>query len=259
MDRNHESLNTAEVLENRNLGSDYFELVFRLPKAASVPEPGQFLTLRCGEGTSPLLRRPFAQASYRDNAASVIIEKRGSGTAWLAQRRPGDTLSVLGPLGRGFTLPSRGPVYLAAGGIGLGPMLYTRSVIKELNLQVILAAGFRDKSRIISALPETDDILICTDDGSRGFAGTVTAGLESLPGGLVPGATLLACGPHPMLKACHELAMRYNLRCQVSMEEIMACGMGACAGCVIPGREQGTYLRVCKDGPVFDSGELAWT
>jgi dihydroorotate dehydrogenase electron transfer subunit len=260
MEKNHELLTRGAVLENRNLGSGYYELVFRPDPLMPIPEPGQFLTLKCGDGTTPLLRRPFAAASFGKERASVIFEKRGAGTSWLSGLEPGDTVDILGPLGKGFSLPEKGPVYLAAGGIGLGPMLYTRSVLKARGTEVIFTAGFRDRSRVISALPDGPDVILCTDDGSLGFRGNVTAWLEThfKTSGTATG-TILACGPHPMLAACHRFAAVLGLSCQVSVEEIMACGVGACAGCVVPGRDKGTFFRACKDGPVFNSGDLSWT
>jgi len=139
-------------------------------------------------------------------------------------------------------------------------MIFTANELAKEGLKPILIIGARDKGFI----PEIDvdpcvEVLYCTDDGSLGFKGNVTQYLESEGKKYLENSEILACGPHVMLKACHNLSLKYNLQCQVSLEEMMACGIGACYGCVVETTFDEKYKRVCKDGPVFNSREIIWT
>ncbi|MGL1893582.1 MAG: dihydroorotate dehydrogenase electron transfer subunit [Spirochaetaceae bacterium] len=246
----------CKVINNRLIAADYYELVFTWNENF-VPKPGQFLTIK-PEGL-PLLRRPFAFSDYKNGQGSIIYKTVGDATSEFSKLKPGDEVSILGPLGVAFSKPAKRPV-LVAGGIGLGPMIFTANYFKEMRLDPVLVVGARDKSFI----PEMDladgiETIICTDDGSMGFKGNVAQYLESDGKKYLKDTELLGCGPHIMLKACHNLALKYDLQCQVSLEEMMACAVGACYGCVVETNLDEKYKRVCKDGPVFNSREIIWT
>ena len=220
--------------------------------------PGQFVHIKCGDGL--LLRRPISICSWAGSrmggTVSVVFEARGEGTSWLAQRQVGDTLDVLGPLGNGFrTTP--GPYLLVGGGIGVPP-LYACACYTGCCSTAIL--GFRSKDRAI-LLDEFDseciDVKIATDDGSLGHHGFVDALVRQELEKKHHYQGILACGPKPMLKSVAKVAAEFNVPCQVSMEERMGCGVGACLVCATPMKD-GSVKHVCKDGPVFNAREVDW-
>lgn len=246
----------CKVIKNSLIANEYYELVFTWNEKFR-PEPGQFLTIK-PEGTS-LLRRPFAFSDYKDGKASIIYKTVGEGTKEFSKLTTSDEISILGPLGRAFNLPKQRPL-LIAGGIGLGPMIFTANNFASNGFHPILIVGARDKS-LIPEMELNDKIttIICTDNGSLGFKGNVINYLETDGKDYLKESEILCCGPHIMLKACHNLSLKYNLECQVSLEEMMACGVGACYGCVVETIHEEKYKRVCKDGPVFNSREIIWT
>jgi len=246
----------------RPIARDYFHLEFLWPDGAGTPAPGSFVTIRSGGPYDPVLRRPFAFSSHDParGRASVIFQLRGRGTAYLASLKPGDDLDVLGPLGKGFTAPPPGhrPV-LVAGGIGLGPMLYLAYSLSTLARSgaceaPVLALGFRAESQVPDlALPP--GTAICTDDGSSGFHGTAAAWLDGFDPGLPP--VLYTCGPAPLMAAVARYAQTRGAACQAAVEQWMACGVGACAGCAVRMKD-GSFLKACSDGPVLDGLAVDW-
>lgn len=219
---------------------------------------GQFLHVKCG--AEHLLRRPIsvclAQADEPVDLVRIVFEVRGEGTAWLSRRKAGDRLSVLAPLGNGFECGEKDRLLLVGGGIGVPPLL---GVAAQLGEKAIAVLGFRNKDAVIleedfqAAGAKT---FIATDDGSYGHHGLVTDLCRDQDFDCV-----MACGPAPMLKAVTALAEQRGVPCYVSLEERMACGIGACLGCAVAlNKEDGTqyFGHVCKDGPVFESHRVAW-
>lgn len=246
----------CKVIKNSLIAKDYYELEFSWENE-NRPTPGQFLTIK--PMGLPLLRRPFAFSGYKNGVGSIIYKKIGPATQGFSALKPGESLNILGPLGKPFIKPSKRPL-LIAGGIGLGPMLFTATEYATQGLKPILIIGARDKSFIPELkLDAAITTIICTDDGSMGFKGNIAQYLESDGKKYLNNSELLACGPHIMLKACHNIALNNNIQCQVSLEEMMACGVGACYGCVVETTADVKYKRVCKDGPVFNSREIIWT
>jgi dihydroorotate dehydrogenase electron transfer subunit len=232
-----------------------------------TPAPGQFAMLAAeerwggGKDERPHLPRACSYARWRDGEAHFLLEDVGPGTRRLCELRPGQSLWVLGPLGTGFSTPHEGRrAILLGGGVGIAPLAIWQdalldgspaSVTTGLNATALL--GFRDGSRAAGStiLREPQ---IATDDGSVGHRGLVT---ELLAAELArdPHAVIYACGPTPMLEAVRALCAELNVPAQLALESGMACGFGACYGCVVP-RRGGGYLRVCIDGPVIDAAEL---
>lgn len=226
----------------------------------SCKGPGQFVHVKCGEGL--LLRRPISVCSCQEDSPSdllsVVFEVRGEGTQWLAERTVGEELDVLGMAGNGFKAVPGGRYLLVGGGIGIPPMLGCAQYVGKGNTTAVL--GGRSKEKIILQEQFNDEcakVLIATDDGSLGHHGFVDAlvrqELEQDKGY----DAVLACGPKPMLRTVAKVAEELGVPCQVSMEERMGCGIGACLVCACD-MNDGSRKHVCKDGPVFDSKEVDW-
>jgi dihydroorotate dehydrogenase electron transfer subunit len=247
---------TCKVVTNRLIADDYYELVFSWNEKCK-PEPGQFLTIK-PEGL-PLLRRPFAYSGFKDGTASIIYKTVGEATKGFSNLSPGENIDILGPLGTSFSETKKRPL-LVAGGIGLGPMLFTADHLGKKGQKPLLIIGARNSGLIPELkLNKNVELIICTDDGSQGFKGNVVEYLEAERSNELESMEIFCCGPHIMLKSCHNLAIKMNIECQVSMEEMMACAVGACYGCVVETTLDEKYKRVCKDGPVFKSREIIWT
>ena len=243
------------VLEKKKLTDTVFSLRLEAEALAETAEPGQFLHIKCQD--SSVLRRPISICDVTDGVLSVTAEVRGEGTEWLSRRQPGEKLDILGPLGNGFNLKHEN-ILVVGGGIGAAPMLYAarRAGVRTAVL------GFKTKDSVI--LTEEyravcQQVYITTDDGSYGERGTVLRPLEHLLNTVSCGA-VLACGPKPMLKAVAALTASLEIPCQVSLEERMGCGVGACLVCACKTQtEAGEQMkRVCRDGPVFDAREVVW-
>ena len=220
---------------------------------------GQFLHIACGEGL--LLRRPISvcmvQEDEPQDTARVVFEVRGEGTKWLAQRQVGDKVNVLGPLGNGFTVTPNDRLLLVGGGIGVPPLLGQAAFTAKNSTAVL---GFRSADRTMLVEDYRDyceAVYLCSDDGSLGRHGFVDAQLKDILEKDKNFTAVLACGPKPMLKNVAKVAAEYGVPCQVSLEERMACGVGACLGCAVQ-MADGTMKHVCKDGPVFDAKEVDW-
>lgn len=224
---------------------------------AFIPQPGQFAMLSAAEHWGaeeeqrPFLARAFSIARHRDGESHFLLEDVGPGTKRLCELRAGDGVWALGPLGRGFTPPGVGRrAVLVGGGVGIAPLAILQD---ELEGSVTVLLGFRDRAHAQGA-GLLDGARVATDDGSTGHHGLVTdllaADLER-----DPEAVVYACGPPGMLEGVRALCAERDTPAQLALEAGMACGFGACFGCVVEKRGGG-YLRVCVDGPVVDASEL---
>jgi dihydroorotate dehydrogenase electron transfer subunit len=271
---------TVAILENLPVARDTFRLRLDDPTTARAIRPGQFVMIRPASGTDPLLGRPFAlydivRAGDGSPAAiDVVYLVVGRGTAALARLRPGDRVTTWGPLGNGFGPPPGGPVVLVAGGIGQTPFLALgRWWLGQVGHgegptpradSVVLLYGVR--SRDLAAGVEDFEaagiaVELATDDGSAGHRGRVTDLLaRRLDRGERP-AKVLGCGPPAMLEVLSRLVERHGIDCDLSLENHMACGFGACFSCVAPIRQSDGSVdlrRVCVEGPIFPAREVAW-
>lgn len=247
---------SGTVLTNQEVARDTFLLCLECDLPPSVP--GQFVMVRVYSGQEPFLRRPFAILRNQDHTLELLYKIKGKGTALLSQKRAGETVAVLGPLGRGFSAPTEHETALyIAGGTGLPPVL---SLAEDLGEGImILGAQTRDDIPLltrIGMLPGID-LKVTTEDGSFGHKGLATDILDDMVHTARQAVTLYACGPREMLRAVSTYAGRNGIRCEVSLEEYMSCGFGVCSGCVV--ETVHGNLRVCREGPVFDSSHLIWS
>lgn len=251
------------VVEMTRLDADTFWMVLEVGKLVEQHglRGGQFLHIKCGDGQ--LLRRPISVArTQRDepeDTAALIFEVRGEGTRWLSQRKVGDKLDVLGPLGNGFHVSDGGRYLLVGGGIGVPPLMEYGESPRWSKVAVL---GFRtgDKAfpAVVSRFEENcERTCLCTDDGTLGRRGFVDGQVREILEKDNSFTAVLACGPKPMLKNVAAVAAQFGVPCQVSMEERMGCGVGACLVCATPMRD-GSMKHVCKDGPVFNAEEVDW-
>jgi dihydroorotate dehydrogenase electron transfer subunit len=237
--------------------------------------PGQFLHIRVEDSCDPLLRRPLSIhdiiASRKDGGyiARILYEVVGKGTALLSEKKPFSEIDVLGPLGAGFDLQKirkEGHVVVVAGGMGVAPLFFlARKLIQDAqhasgNSKIIILIGAKTRHDILREKEFKDlgcDVRVATEDGSKGFKGRVTDLLkEQLLAFRGQPSVVCACGPKPMLAVVSAIARQHRVPAQVSLEEFMGCGLGACLGCVI--RTTSGYRRICHDGPVFDAADILW-
>ncbi|MBN2201649.1 dihydroorotate dehydrogenase electron transfer subunit [bacterium] len=256
---------TTRLLANRKISSDYHQLVFEWDGGAGTPRPGQFVTLRSESGIDPLLKRPFAVAGHAGGqAVEIIIQIRGRVSRSICEMKPGGTLLMTGPLGNAFPMPVENTVpVLLAGGAGIGPIIFLYRELTAVRGPVRAVFGFRNvestPAGFLESIAGDGPVSICTDNGGTGFRGTVIDYLRSrIPP--EPGKQVMyACGPLPMMAAAYSCSESRKVPLWVSMEQVMACGIGACMGCVIRTNGKNPFARVCKDGPVFNAQEVVWT
>jgi len=262
------------ILENKRIAPDHHMMELVLPATFERAQPGQFVMIKIGWGETPLLARPFSvydRHSYNGvERIQVLYRIAGKGTALLAKLKEGATLGVLGPLGHGFQMEQKyRKIALIAGGVGVAPLTFMGRYIREncprCDCEVTGYIGARTASTLVGRrqMEEVCDTLrIATDDGSLGYHGVVTDLVENdLRCYEGTDAVMYACGPYPMLRTMATLVENGPWHCKVSMEERMACGLGACLGCAVKVKSDGSspsYLRVCKEGPVFDIREIDW-
>lgn len=225
------------------------------PEMAEKTRAGQFLHILCGG--SAYLRRPISVCEVK-NGESVrfIFQIRGEGTKALAAAECGDMLDILGPLGNGFDLGGAdGTILLVGGGIGIFPLL---GLAKALDGKASAAFGFRTERDVLLTdefAACTKNIFVATDDGSCGYKGLVTDVVRNITASNTI-SRMYICGPEPMMRAVSAIADEFGIDAQVSLEQRMGCGVGACVGCTCT--VNGAKRRVCKDGPVFSASEVEW-
>ncbi len=244
----------GKVLSQKQIAEDIFDLVVETKDIASFAKAGQFVNLYSKE-KSQLLPRPISICEIEGNTLRFVYRRMGKGTTEFSALQPGDSIKLMGPLGNGFP-ESEKKVWLIGGGIGIPPMLQLAKTLGSENTCAIL--GYRKELFLLSAFEKVTKVYYATEDGSAGSKGTVINAIED---NALEGDVIMACGPKPMLRALKEYALAHNMECYVSMEERMACGVGACLGCVCKSEHVDDHSkvknkRVCKDGPVFDAREV---
>lgn len=253
----------AEITFNRQVNHDTWIMGLSCPEIAAGVQPGQFVMIRAGCGIDPLLRRPFSVCGVEGDHFKVLYRVVGKGTGLMTAAKPGESLQVLGPLGKSFVLPEEEvmPV-LVAGGIGIAPLFFLAQSLGARKMDFMM--GFRsgkDVIRLEHGKARGHTVSISTEDGAEGHPGLVTDLLETfLKTHRGIAVNLYACGPRPMLKRIAESAIEASVPCQVSLESAMACGFGVCQGCAVkasPGSSH-PFHYVCQDGPVFPAEAIDW-
>ena len=238
------------------LTDNIVEFYIDCPQVADMATSGQFVHILCGDLT---LRRPISICEILKDKGQlrIVFEIKGKGTKWLSERRAGDVINMLAPLGRGFKIESGKKAVIVGGGIGVIPLL---DVAKNCASDARAILGFRNEQAVILEQDYKNagvGVAVTTDDGSYGRHGFVTEVLkEYIAEGNVD--VIYACGPTPMLKAVANIANEADIECYVSLEERMGCGIGACLACACKTKDANGehYKHVCKDGPVFSSKEV---
>lgn len=253
---------------NREIGKDTFLMGFRSPLLASCANPGQFLMIHFGRETrDPLLRRPFSIHGIQDKNKLMILYKIvGKGTSLLSALKEGDAISLIGPLGNGFTFPRPTErTLLVAGGMGIAPLFFLAQALKKAHKhEITMFLGFPTSQEVVMTDQLKDlnvDLSLTTEDGSLGMKGLVSDLLDQhLSQELTKKPVIYACGPTPMLKKIAQKAITCNLRCYVCLEVYMACGLGICQGCAVKAANSKgkSYHSVCQDGPVFSAETIDW-
>ncbi|MBE0478467.1 dihydroorotate dehydrogenase electron transfer subunit [Candidatus Aerophobetes bacterium] len=257
----------VKVLSNRCIKPGHFRLAFRVPVSFPEAVPGQFVHIKVGEGPVPLLRRPFSISNYTPGKIQIIYAVVGQGTKILSHAKRGDYLDMLGPAGKGFCICEEAKTHLLiGGGMGAAPLVFlARKILKKVkkDSSISVFLGFKTKQEIILkeefAKNSIIGLQIATEDGSFGYRGLVSELFEDYLKKISSTSkfSIYACGPLQMLKTVARLSFDYDIFSQVSMEEIICCGVGACRGCVIKGTAG--YMRVCQEGPVFDAKKISWS
>ena len=251
---------SLKIVSQEEISKDIYSMWLQADEMADAAKPGQFLSLYIRDG-SKLLPRPISICEIDREKRRIRLVYRvtgkGTGTEAFSRLHAGVPVEVLGPLGNGFPLEeAKGKrVFLMGGGIGIPPMLQTA---KELEAQKTAVLGYRDQLFLNEEFEKYADVFVATEDGSAGTKGNV---MDAIRENVLEADVIFACGPTPMLRAIKTYAEEKNIPCWISMEERMACGVGACLACVCKSKEIDSHShvhnkRVCKDGPVFLSTEV---
>lgn len=251
------------VLRQQCIGKDIYDMTIQTKHIAGHAKAGQFVSLYSNDA-SKLLPRPISLCGIDAEAGTLRLVYRvtgeGTGTEEFSRLKAGDTIRVLGPLGNGFTVEPGKKAFLIGGGIGIPPMLELAKSIKAVGTcEFVSVMGYRDaQTFLLDEFKEQGDCYVATEDGSVGAKGNV---LDAIKEYKLNADVIYACGPTPMLRALKAYAAEQGMTCYISMEERMACGIGACLACVCDSKEKDAHSnvknkRICKEGPVFLAEEV---
>ena len=246
----------VSIISQEKIAEGVYDMWLRTEEIAAHAKAGQFVSVYCNDKTK-LLPRPISicEVKKEEKALRLVYRVAGGGTAEFSHMKAGETLRILGPLGNGFTLGEKS-AFLIGGGIGIPPML---ELAKELNCEKQIVVGYRNNELFLAdELRKYGDVIIATEDGSVGTKGNV---LDAIRENSLKADVIYACGPTPMLRALKQYAAENDIECWISMEERMACGIGACLACVCKSKEKDHHTnvnnkRICKEGPVFRAEEV---
>lgn len=249
----------VEVVSQEKIATGIYSMWIKSENMAKEAKPGQFLSIYCNDG-SRILPRPISicEINKEDGTLRIVYRVVGKGTDEFKSLTTLDKVKVVGPLGNGFMLHEK-TALLIAGGIGIPPMLETAKTLSKMGVKVYAAIGYRNNELFLKdELAKYSEVIVATEDGSVGTKGNV---IDAIKENDVKADIIYSCGPTPMLRAVKEYAIANNIICEVSLEEKMACGIGACLACVCKSKDVDSHShvnnkRVCKDGPVFYCEEV---
>jgi dihydroorotate dehydrogenase electron transfer subunit len=248
------------VLNNYAVDDKHYVINLTSKVIANFAVPGQFVEVLASKQTDPLLRRPISiyEVNKEEGTFSLLYRVVGKGTDLISKIEIGSVISVVGPLGKGFAVEKGQRVLVTAGGIGVAPLKFLADYLKENLIEYKLVFAARNKEHLVNfdnIRKEVNDLQCVTEDGSIGASGLVTDAIRVIMQ-QEEFDLICACGPNPMLEAIAKLGQELKLPTQVSLESHMACGFGVCLGCIVPATD-GSYVKVCNDGPVFP-GDRIW-
>jgi dihydroorotate dehydrogenase electron transfer subunit len=244
---------------------DHFHFLVEAPEIGRAARPGQFVMVKVAEGGFPLLRRPLGIHNANETGFELFFKVAGQGTEVLSRKKRGDRLDIIGPLGKGFTIPAGAAgrtAHLVGGGRGIAPLYFLARELDRAGVRPLVLYG----GRCLTDIPLRErfeaaglDFLCSTDDGSFGYAGLVTE-LAALELEKDKPVMIYACGPDPMMKALAAIAVRHGVPAEFSLESVMGCGIGACWGCVhrIRTEDGEGWVKICEEGPVFPGERILW-
>jgi len=275
--KSRKSIITARVVDHHEVVKNHFLMTLKVPIDFQTAVPGQFVMIRVKGRDEPFLHRPFSinflTSHGTETLIGILYKVIGKGTTIFSRLKKDEELYVMGPLGSGFTVPSdRKKVALVAGGMGIAPLSFLAEYLKrqtsfsEQGIEEVVCYLGASTSQLLLDRERLENtcskLMISTDDGSDGYHGTVTELFQNHVDAYADSDSIVfCCGPDPMMAGIADIVKKYFIPCQVSMEERMACGVGACLGCVVRAKSHGDqqhYMTVCKDGPVFDIRDIIW-
>ena len=252
----------VKVVSQNSLGNGIFDMVLQTENIAKAAKAGQFVSVYSNDA-SKLLPRPISLCGIDREKGTLRLVYRvtgeGTGTEEFSRLKAGDTVKILGPLGNGFTVVPGKKAFLIGGGIGVPPMLQLAKEMKASGEDIQVVMGYRNSDTfLLEEFEEVAETFVATEDGSLGTTGNV---IDAIKSEKLNADIIYTCGPTPMLRAVKAYAEENNMECYISMEERMACGIGACLACVCKSREKDAHTnvnnkRICKEGPVFNAKEV---
>ena len=253
---------TVTVVSQKQIGTGIYDLTIQTKEIAAAAKAGQFVSVYSNDA-SKLLPRPISLCGIDRKAGTLRLVYRvtgeHTGTEEFSRLQAGDTMKIMGPLGNGFTVEKGRKAFPIGGGIGVPPMLQLAKEMKDAGENFQIVMGYRDAGTfLLDEFKEQGESFVATEDGSVGTKGNV---LDAIRENHLDADVIYACGPTPMLRALKAYAEEQNMTCYVSMEERMACGIGACLACVCNSTEKDAHSnvknkRICKEGPVFNAKEV---
>lgn len=243
----------ARIISQETLMEDIYSMWIETEQIASQAKPGQFISVYSRDNAR-MLPRPISICEVKGNSLRIVYRVVGEGTEEFSHYQAGELIDIMGPLGNGFPLEKK-KAFLIGGGIGIPPML---ELAKQLDCEKQIVVGYRDQLFLTEDLAKYGEVIIATEDGSAGTKGNV---LDAIRENGLTADIIYACGPTPMLRALKAYAAENNIECYLSLEEKMACGIGACLACVCKSKDVDHHTnvhnkRICKDGPVFRAEEV---
>jgi len=259
-------IDPAALITQKKTWPGYFLLRLESPRIARRARPGQFLMVRVSDQPYPLLRRPLSIHARERDSIEIFFTRAGVGTGILAGKKSGETLDIIGPLGKGFSISRRFKgkrVALVGGGRGIAPLYFLAEELqaKGVSPRIYYGGKTEDDVPLLQKFARLKmEVFVSTDDGSVGCSGFVSTMLERELDRSAPPARIFACGPDPMMRRVAEAAAARRIPAQLSLEAVMGCGIGACWGCVkkIRRGDIAEWVKICEEGPVFEASEIIW-